>query len=81
MAGVNGAFVGKRLEVIRSPSARRSCMMSALSSICVRGALLVVLPDGGSVWDGVLSVAMSLVRSVCTRAADDSGSPRTSSAH
>jgi hypothetical protein len=31
--GLNGALVGKRLEAIRSPSARRSCMMSALYRI------------------------------------------------
>jgi hypothetical protein len=33
------------------------------------------------VWVGVLSVARSLARSVCTRAADDFVSTRTSSAH
>ena len=31
--GVNGTLVGKRLEAIRSPSARRYCMVSALSRI------------------------------------------------
>ena len=33
MAWVNVALVEKRLEAIRSPSARRSCMVSALSGI------------------------------------------------
>jgi len=79
--GVNGALGGKRLEAIRSPSARRSCMASALCSICFREGSFVVLSDGGSVWIGVLSVARSLVRSVCTRADDDSVSLRISSAH
>jgi len=79
--GLNGALVGKRLEAIRSPSARRSCMVSAFSSICFREGSFVVLSDGGSVWDGFLSVDRSLVRAVCTRADDDSASPRTSSAH
>ncbi len=41
----------------------------------------VVLSDGGSEWFGILIVARSLVRSVCSLAADDSVSPRTSSAH
>ena len=79
--GLNGASVGKRLEAIRSPSARRSCMVSAFSSICFREWLFVVPLDGGSVWGGFLSVERSLMRSVCTRADDDSVSPRTSSAH
>ena len=39
--GVNGVMVGKRLEAIRSPSARRSFMVSALSRIfSERGRLL-----------------------------------------
>ena len=78
---MNGALAGKRLEAIRCPSARRSCMVSALSSICVREGSLVLLSSGGSVRVGVLSVAISLTSSVCTRAAADSVSPRTSSAH
>ena len=76
----NGALVGKRLEAIRSPFARRSCMVSALSSICFREGSFVVLSDGGSVWVGFLSVERSLVKPVCTRVADDSVSPRTYSA-
>jgi len=56
-------------------------MVSALSSICFREGSFVVLSDGGSVWVGFLIVERSLVRFVCTRAADDSVSPRTSSAH
>ena len=79
--GLNGAFVEKRLEAIRRPSARRSCMVSALSSIFFREGSFVVLSDGESMWVGFLSVEKSLMRSVCTRAADDSVSPRTSSAH
>ena len=79
--GVNGTLVGKRLEAIRSPSARRYCMVSALSRICSREGSFVVLWDGGSVWVEVLSVARSLVRSEGTRAADNSICPRTSSAH
>ena len=47
--GLNGTLVGKRLEAILSPSARRSCMVSALSSICFREGSFVVLSDGGSV--------------------------------
>ena len=81
VAVVNGTLVGKRLEAIRSPSVRSSCMVSALSSICVRKGSLVVLSDGGSVWAGVSSMARSLARSIFTRAAVDSVSPRTSSAH
>ena len=37
--GLNGVLVGKRLEAIHSPSARRYCIMSALSSICFREGL------------------------------------------
>ena len=79
--GLNGALVGKRLEAIRSPSTRISCMASALSSICFREGSFVVPSDGGSVWVGFLSVARSLVRSACPRAANNSVSPRNSSAH
>ena len=79
--GLNGALVGERLEVIRSPSARRSCMVWALSRNRFREGSFVVLSDGGSMWVGFLSVERSLVRYVCTRAADDYISPRTSSAH
>ena len=80
--GLNGALVGKRLEAIRRPSTRDiSCMVSALSSNCFREGSFVVLSDDKSVWVGFLSVARSLVRYVCTRVADDSISPRTSSAH
>ena len=79
--GLNGALAGKRLEAIRSPSARMSCMVSALSSICFREGSFVVLSDGESVWVRFLSLEWSLVKSVRTRAADDSVSPRTSSAH
>ena len=78
MAGMNGALVGKRLEAMRSPYARRSCMASALSSICVRQASFVALSSGGIVWVGVLSVARSLLRFVCMQAAADLVSPRTS---
>ena len=78
--GLNDALVGKRLEVLCSPSARRSCMVSVLYSICFREGSFVVLSDGGSVWVGFLSVDRSLVGSVYTRAASDSVSPRTSSA-
>jgi len=48
-AGTNGALVGKRLEAIRSPYARRSYIVSALSSICVREESLVVLSSGDNV--------------------------------
>jgi hypothetical protein len=78
---LNGDFAGRRLEAIRRPSARRSCMVSALFSMCFCEGSFVVLSDGGSEWVGFLSVARSLVRSVCTWAVDDSVSPRTSSAH
>jgi len=74
-------LVGKRLETMHSPYARRPCMVSALSSTCFREGSFVVVADGGSDWSGLLSVVRSLLRSVCTRAADDSVCPRTSSAH
>ena len=47
-------------------------MVSALYSICFREGSFVVLSDGESVWAGFLSVARSLVRSVCTREDDNS---------
>jgi hypothetical protein len=72
MVGMNGYLVGKRLETIRSPSARKSCMVSAISSICVREGSLIVLSSGGSVWVGVLSVARSLAKFVCARVTADS---------
>ncbi len=65
----------------RSPSARRSCMVLALSNICVLVTILVVLLSGESVWVGVLSLVRILVRSVCTELAVDSISSRVSSAH
>ena len=79
--GLIVALAGKRLEAIRSPSARRSYMVSALSSICFCEGSFVVLWDGGSVWVGFLSVGRSLVRSICTRAARNFVSPCSSSAH
>jgi cobalamin biosynthesis protein CobD/CbiB len=81
VAGMNCALVGKRLEAIRNPVARRYSMVSALSSIFVREGSLVVFSSGGSVWVVVLSVAGSLVTFVCTRNAAYSVSPRTSAAH
>ncbi len=55
MACVNGDLVGKRPVAMRITFAIRSCMVSALSSICVLASLLVVLSSGESVWVGVLS--------------------------
>jgi hypothetical protein len=81
MAWVNGALVKKKLEAIRSHSTKRSCMVLAPSCICVLERSLVVLSSGGSVWVGVLSVGMSLVRSMCTRTVADSAFPRISPAH
>ena len=81
MAGGSGDLVGKRLEAIRSSSARSSCMVSALSSICVREGSLGFFSSGGSVWIGALRLARSLTRSVCTRTAADSVSHGTASAH
>ena len=77
---MNGGLVGKRRKAIRSPYARRYCMMSALSSIFVIMRSLV-LSSSGSLWVGVLSVVRSLVKYACTRAAVDSASSCTSSAH
>ncbi len=49
---------------IRSASAIRSYMMSALSNICILERILVVISSDGSVWDGVLSIVRRLVRYV-----------------
>ncbi len=65
----------------RNPFARRSCMVSVLSSICVLVSLLVVLSSGESVWMGVLSLVRRLARSVCTESAFAFVSPRVSSAN
>ena len=81
VACVNGALVGKRQVATRNHSDTRSCMVSALSSICVLTSLLVVLWSGESVWVGVLSLVRRLERSVCTEVVVASVAPRISSAH
>ena len=47
---MNDALDRKRQAAICIPFTRRSCMLSALSNICVRERSFVVLASDGSVW-------------------------------
>ncbi len=81
VACVNGALIGKMQVATRNPSDNMSCMVSALSNICVLTSLLVVLSSGESVWMGVLSLVRRLERSVCAEVVVAFVAPCVSSAH